>query len=191
MGLQQTAFDPVPHKHQAKDIVGLEKQLYGAEGKTVSPYCEAVFNGSFYLSNNSNVSMGGGWTAVADNASMFYAAGAGSGQGDTTKARIKIPVTGYYQVEFQYYVDQIGTTPAQASILRNGTNMTNNMIAGTMGASNGWSGPHASVTTLFYASDFLYFYAYQASGSSRPVYGTWFGGARSKFTARYVGPANV
>ena len=188
MGIKATAYNPTPHTHALTDVTGIDTALYGAAGRTQAPVCDFVYSGTFGIGNASDTSAGGGFSSLVDTAGMWFGAG-GGGAGDTTKARVLIPFTGRYEVDWQWFVDGVGTSVCSATVTMNGTSVTSNSIAAAQGAGNGWAGPHARVSRVFNANDLLYFWMWQGSGATRTVYGTWFGGVRTRGTIRWVGPA--
>lgn len=186
MAITQTAWNPLPHRHNVDDVMGLGKQLYGEEGRSEPPFCEILYTTNFLLADNTNTPMGGGFATVKDNAFMVYHPGSGGGQSD--KLRVRIPITGMYEVTWQYFIDGVGTLPVTAAITKNGSSVTSNSVGVAQGASNGWAAPNATVIRSFDAGDFLYFFAWQNSGAPKWVSGYWFGDCRTRITARYLGP---
>lgn len=185
MGIKATAYNPTPHRHNLNEINDLQQAIYGAHDRFTPPVCEFVYTGSFGIGANSDTSAGGGFSAVVNTANMWYGAG-GGGAGDTTKARILIPITGRYEIDWQWYVDGIGTSTCTANVLANGTSVTANTIASGQGAGNGWAGPLARVSRVLNINDLLYFYMWSPVTGS--VKGNWFGGARTRGVVRWVGP---
>lgn len=185
MTIKQTAWPPLPHQHDVMDMRGLQKALYGQEGRTERPFCEFGYNGSFDIGSGLNIPAGAGFDKFNDNANMFFKAGA-AGAGNTSLARVVIPFKGVWQAEFQYYVDNIANATCSGHILKNGTNVTSNSVSSAQGAGGGWSAPYTSVTRGFNAGDVLYFYMWQGSGNVGKVHGSWFGEARTKGTVRWV-----
>lgn len=180
MTIKETAYNPLPHRHNVFDVIDLDKELYGEAGRTKAPVIDFQYSGSFGIGAATDTAAGGGFSPSVDTAAMW------GGAGDTTKARVTIPVTGRYEVDWQFYVDGIGAGVCTANVLMNGTSVTSNAIASAQGAGNGWAGPHAHVSRVFNKNDILYFYMWTPVAGS--VRGTWFGGSRTRGVVRYVGP---
>lgn len=184
MVMKQTSFNPSPHRHLLEDVIGANQAFYGDEGRTEPPICEMQYAGTFSAANATDVAMGAGWVAVQDNATMFFAAEAGGiGSG---YARIRIPQDGRYDIEWQYYIDGIGTTTCSASVLKDSATVTSGSLINAQGAGNGWAAPMAKGTKFLTAGTFLYFWLWHNAGSAKTVHGAWFGGSRSHASVRWV-----
>lgn len=191
MAIKPTIYQPQPHGHTIDQVQGLEEEFesieqsaFGAIGRTEPPHCTIAYSGSFGAVNATDTFMGSGMSALKDNASMFYGAGNGSGGGDTTKARIKIPMAGWYYISWKFFVDGVSTV-CTANVTLNGYSVTTNAIVSAQGAGGGWAGPHASDTVYLNTNDLLYFGLWQGDGGTRTVYGHWWGN-RTGATVRWL-----
>lgn len=186
MVMKQTSFNPSPHRHLLEDIIGANQAIYGDEGRTEPPVCEMEFTAAstFTIGSNEDIAASSGWTAVKDNASMFFPSSAG-GIG-TGYARIRIPQTGRYYVEWRYYIDGVGTSAPTASVLKDSATVTSGSIMNAQGAANGWACPTAAGEHFLTAGTFLYFWVWQGSGETRTCHATWFGGSKSGAKVRWV-----
>lgn len=187
MGIKQTSYTPLPHKHPMSEITDMTGKLFGNQGRLYVPLCEMLGNVDYGIGPSTNNLVGGGYSSAVDTAEMFYGAGDGAGGGNTSLSRIKIPYSGRYQIDWQIFIDGIGTSVCTATILKNGTNSTSDSVAVAQGAGNGWSGPHASANRTFNAGDILYFHAWSPVGGQ--VKGYWFGDSRTRASVMWLGDA--
>lgn len=191
--INPTAAVPLPHGHSMAQVEGLdatfstlEANAFGAADRTQKPMCRVEYTSSFQPALATDVFMGGGMSSVKDNASMFYGAGNGSGGGDTTKARIKIPISGWYYCHWFPFFDGTGTTTTSAHITCNGVSVSANAIISAQGVSSGWSAPKASDVVWLNANDILYFVVWHNT-SGAWVRGTWWAN-KSNAVVQWVGP---
>lgn len=186
MAIKQTAFRPLPHKHDAKDINGIEEILYGQPGRTRPPMCEFVLNSqqSIYHAQDTPNTLGYG--VVNQSEKMFYTYNE-QGPGDTGYQRVIIPLTGRYELVWHPILDGVGSAPTACHILLNSVNVGNGSIASDTKVGGGWCAPRATVTRQLSAGDRLYFFTWQGSGNHAFMRTHMFGNARTRGLVRWVG----
>jgi len=181
MAIKPTGYPPLPHGHE--DLNDLRIAQAGAIDRYYAPFCRVVKEGDMTLATGADIYMTTGWTTVHDNANMVRLYGVGG----INFLRVVIPMAGFYDVNWSCYIDGTGSSVTSAAVVLGGGAVVENSIINAQGASNGWSRPVARDVVYLAQGSVLYFAAWQNTGSSKSLKGTWFGGSRTQVTVKWIG----
>lgn len=120
MTVLQTAYPPLPHKHNGSDLIGYD---------TTTFYASAVLNSAVNAPYNTDTYATSGWTAESDRWNIIKRPGdVPSDPGNDAYTRIVVPRTGFYEVNFNTVINVNAGQRTAAKITLNG-GVTTNSIA--------------------------------------------------------------
>ncbi|AKJ72343.1 hypothetical protein BH787_gp05 [Gordonia phage GMA4] len=167
---------------------------FAGSARTSAPICEVALTTGYTNGANSDAFAGAGWTAQVDTDSMFRAVGTGSGIGNTTYSRMRIPFAGRWLLDF--WVEMSSSTVWNGSckiMAKTGTtapSVTADSIATSFGPSAGNTPEgcplHASYSGVLTAGTIIYWSTFRTV--SGPVQTANFGGIQTKIVAAWLGP---
>lgn len=184
----------------AADLSGIDSalnqvktELFASPSRSDQPFCEVRLTTQYTNAANADALAGAGWTVYAQSPTMFYDVGAGSGNGNTTYSRMRIPFSGRWLIDFQA---ELGSTTAYNGAIKvmakTGTaapSVTADSIASDAGpsaASVEGRPLHAHIIDYFEVGTIIYWGTWRST--SGPVLVTNFGGIRTKIGAYWMGP---
>ncbi|WNM68796.1 hypothetical protein SEA_SOOS_66 [Gordonia phage Soos] len=185
---------------KATDLSALDSSLqavkadrFADSSRSTAPMCEVFLTTQYTNGANADAFAGAGWTVNSETPQMFYGVGQGSGIGNTTYSRMRLPFSGMWTLDFQLvYGGSTSFNGACKIMAKTGTaapSVLNDSVASDFSPSavSVEGCPlHAVVTRYFAANTIVYWSTWRSTSGTVLV--TNFGNIRTKIAAYWEGP---